>query len=139
MLELYSLLILMFLGATSLLTLPFVLNNKSLFSRNYFLLILFMCSFSFLLYKFSAHNAELKMWLTQGREHYLLQEKFDQLGGVEGVIVRIKAKLAEHPEDVQGWIILAKLYHAKHDEAHAKAAITKVQQLEPQNPEMILK
>lgn len=136
MIELYCLFILMFLAALSIVAIPFLMTHQSLISRPFLILILFIGTFSFVFYAFTGNSLDLKLWLTEGREHYLLQEKFDDLGGVEGVIARIKVKLKAHPDDAKGWFILGKLYKAKQDEVKAKEAFQKAHLLQPQDKEM---
>lgn len=67
----------------------------------------------------------LTNWLKQGREHYELMVQFNQLGGVDGAILKVQERLALHPEDAEGWRILGKLYLSKGDTAKADWAFGK--------------
>lgn len=132
---LYSLLILMLLCALALLAVPFV-ANKSFISRSFLIITLLTIAFSGLLYRTTFNPEALNQWFTTGAKHYQLAEKLDQLGGIDGVIVRIKKKLEDNPEDATGWIILGKLYLAQHNYNDAKIALQKARELHPQNDEI---
>lgn len=75
-------------------------------------------------------------WLSGGKQHYLLVEQFDKLGGVDGAISKIEQKLKEDATNSKGWIILAKLYMAKKDETKAILALQKARDLEPNNQQI---
>lgn len=135
MLMLYGLLSLMLLGGLGLLSVPFV-TNKTLLSKQFFGAMLFTVLFSLGFYQFLSHPTTLKTWLTQGREHYQLREKLEQLGGIDGVITRIQSKLAEKPTDAQGWFILGKLYLATQRNNEAFAAFAKAYSLQPNQAEI---
>jgi cytochrome c-type biogenesis protein CcmH/NrfG len=55
---------------------------------------------------------------------------FQELGGFDGTIARIKEKLKQNPNDARGWQILGKLYLAKGDTRAANKALTKARQLD---------
>lgn len=127
---LYSLIILMLACGICLLTIPFIIT-KTLFSRYFFISALFVILFSLSLYQLTGNHTALKQWITQGEKHYQLQQEVKQLGGFAGIIKRIKKKLAENPEDAEGWFILGKLYLANHDYNNAIDALGKAVKLRP--------
>ena len=127
---LYSLIILMIAFSICLLMVPFI-KTKTSFSNHFLLSALFVILFSLSLYQFTGDHAALKQWLTQGEKHYQLQQEIKQLGGFAGIITRIKKKLAENPEDAEGWFILGKLYLANHDYNDAIDALGKAVKLRP--------
>ena len=135
MFTLYCLLILMMIAALAMLLIPF-LRNHSLKFKNYFFLAISVVIAAFLLYAYSGNKSALVFWFNQGKEHYQLQEKFDALGGVDGIITKIEAKLENNPRDAQGWFILGKLYFAKHEYKTALTALTNAHELEPQDKEI---
>lgn len=74
---------------------------------------LFIACISLSLYQFSGNKIGLNYWLTRGKEHYLLMQQFQALGGLDGMIAKVKQRLAENPNDMQGQEILKKLLAAK--------------------------
>lgn len=74
--------------------------------------------------------AGLKNWLGGGAEHYQLLVQFQQLGGVKGAIASITARLTNDPENVEGWLLLGKLYLADHNDAAAEAAFARARALQ---------
>lgn len=139
MYTLYSLQVLMLLSALSMLALPLIIThdgNRFIIARNFLILSLLIAVCTFTLYRLSGNHTALQQWLEHGKQHYQLQIQLDQLGGVDGIIERIKKKLAANPQDAQGWLILGKLYLAKHDQAKAKAVLTKAHELQPENQEI---
>jgi len=132
---LYSLLILMTASGVCLLAVPFIATH-SIASKYFFLSALFIILFSMGLYQFSSDHTALKQWLTHGKKHYQLQQEVNQLGGIGGIIQRIKKKLAANPEDVAGWFILGKLYLANQDYDEAKKSLDKAYKLRPHDPQI---
>jgi cytochrome c-type biogenesis protein CcmH/NrfG len=126
--SLYGLLFFMIVSALYLLIIPFV-KKRAPWRVFFFLAGAFVVS-AFSLYHLSGNKKELANWLAEGKKHYQLQSTFEQLGGVDGAIVRIKSKLAEKPNDTTGWLILAKLYLAKNDKANANDAFNKAKELQ---------
>src|SRR3990167_11245233 len=104
---LYSLLILMLSSALALLALPFLIN-KTLFSRYFLMTALFIILCATGLHYILEDNSALQQWLAHGKQHYYLQEEVDRLGGIDKIISQIKQKLAAHPDDAEGWLILGK-------------------------------
>lgn len=136
MFMLYSVLLAMFLSGLGLLTFPFIIHRSAISLRSYIGMVLLILTLSFGLYSVQDHQG-LKRWLGGGREHYQLVESFYRLGGLEGVIARIEQRLVVDPDDSHGWLILGKLYLASHDCVKAKIALTKANQLQPDNAEII--
>jgi len=130
MITLYALLLLMLISALALLAIPFF-KNKMLTS--YLVFCILFAGFSFTLYFHFGQNPGLKQWLTQGKQHYQLQEEFIKLGGTDAVIERIQNKLKTNPNDAEGWFILGKLYLSKQDKKKALHALTKAHHLQPEN------
>lgn len=88
-------------------------------------LLLYQISFSFfaiVFYIATTNLTALQQWLNGGMQHYQLLTQFEELGGLEGAITKVKDRLSSHPEDVKGWNLLGKLYMAKHDEKQARLA-----------------
>jgi cytochrome c-type biogenesis protein CcmH/NrfG len=132
---LYSLLALMLLIALSLIAIPFI-KNTEFKTKGFLTFVITTTLFSFILYSFSGNKPGLKLWLTQGKKHYQLENEVNQMGGIDGVIASIQKKLETNPDDVQGWTILGKLYLAKHDYASAEVVLKKAHQLAPDNQQI---
>jgi|GEM_PF-4934929 len=111
---LYLLLILMLVAALSLLAIPF-LKNKALSSKNFLAGALFILLAATGLYALTSDQPALHQWLTKGKQHYQLLIEYNELGGIDGIIERVKKKLAANPNDKQGRQILDKLYEMKGD------------------------
>ena len=123
------------MAALSLLAIPYV-KTQTLFSRGFLLASLFTLVFALSLYQFTGNHLALKEWLAHGKKHYALQDQMNQMGGYEGIIARIKKKLALHPNDVKGWVILGKLYLANENYADALDALSKAHALQPNDLEI---
>ncbi len=132
---LYSLLVLMLMTGIGLLSIPFI-TTQTVSSKYFLFSTLFVTLFSLGLYQWSSNQPALKQWLTQGKAHYQLQQEINQLGGFAGMIHRIKTKLANNPDDAEGWFILGKLYFADQDYDEAKKALGKAYQLRPNDPKI---
>lgn len=137
MFKLYGLFSLMLIGAISLLAIPFIKNRQKNSFSYFFIISLLMIVLSSLFYKNSGDQTALNQWLTQDKQHYELLVKFNELGGIDGIIARIQKKLAINPEDAQGWFILGKLYLAKKNNTAAAAAFKKAHALSPQHAEIL--
>lgn len=129
---LYGLLLLMLLIALVIIAVPFV-TKKPMRLGGYLIIVLLTFLFAFGFYQFSGNKQALYQWLTVGRQHYKLLETFNKLGGVDGAISRITAKLIQEPNDAEGWFILGKLYLSKEDTIRAEAAFSKAHELAPDN------
>lgn len=136
MLMLYSFLIIMALVAIGIISIPF-LKNSTLKSKNAILISLFILCFSFIVYQFSGNKSALKKWITQGKQHYQLQNQVIELGGIDAIIENIKQKLKNNPDDAKGWFILGKLYYSQHNYEAAKVVLKKAHELEPDNVEIM--
>lgn len=136
MLMLYSFLIIMALVAIGIISIPF-LKNSTLKSKNAILISLFILCFSFIVYQFSGNKSALKKWITQGKQHYQLQNQVIELGGIDAIIENIKQKLKDNPDDAKGWFILGKLYYSQHNYEAAKVVLKKAHELEPDNVEIM--
>lgn len=132
---LYGLFTLMLACGIGLLSLPFI-ASKTITSRYFLLSAFFLIVFSLGLYQFSGNQTALKQWLSAGEKHYQLEQEVDQLGGLTGMIARIKNKLATNPNDTEGWFILGKLYLANQNYHEAKEAFTKASALQPNDREI---
>lgn len=127
---LYSLLFLMLVIAILLLAIPFI-KNKSASIQAFLMIALIMIVFAGGLYSLTSNHAALEEWLLHGKEHYQLLLEYQQLGGLEGLITKVNAKVKENPNDAQGWYILGKLYLMKQDLPNARKALEKAHQLKP--------
>ena len=118
MYTLYSLLALMLIVAFCLLFLPIFStdtrsdSNDFIFSK--IIIFSIFSIFSFSLYFFLNNTTMLAQWINHGQQHYQLSVDYNQLGGIDGIIAKIKERLAQNPADQQGRIILEKLYRLKH-------------------------
>jgi cytochrome c-type biogenesis protein CcmH/NrfG len=134
MIQLYILIACMLIGALCLIALPFFLNKKqqraSLF-KGYFIVALLFIVLAVELYHSLHNQTALKQWLTRGRQHYDLLVKFNDLGGLEGVVTKVQKRVQSMPNDAQGWFILGKLYFIQKDYTKAKAALKKAHALLP--------
>jgi len=130
---LYCMLIFMVVIALTILSIPFIKNHQ-LTKFVYSAIAVILLSTS--LYGIFGSRQALQQWYAHGKEHYQLMEEYHQLGGVDGIIERIKMKLANHPNDAAGWFILGKLYLAKHDDENAKQAFIRAHELAPENQQI---
>lgn len=86
-----------------------------------------------LLYALFGHERAWHNWQKYGRAHYELMNQVQQLGGLPGLIQGVKARLAQNPNDITGWQLLAKLYAANHEPQQAKEALLQVERLQKNN------
>jgi len=135
MFVLYVTLLIMMVASLGIIAVPYVLN-KANFGRGFIWVSVLFTLFAMGLYYLSGDKHALSQWITKGKAHYQLVETFNQLGGIEGMIARIKLKLKASPEDAEGWLILGKLYLAKADRLEAKAAFSKAHELKPQDEQI---
>ncbi len=135
MLILYVLLTLLCMSALGLLAIPFM-RNQALLSKDFFIIGLIATVFSFSIYHYFGQSAAVSTWFAQGKNHYKLMTEVDRLGGIDGIITRLKNKLEANPNDAQGWLILGKLYYAKQDFSLATQAFAKAHDLQPEDPEI---
>jgi cytochrome c-type biogenesis protein CcmH/NrfG len=98
-------------------------KNKQIFSIPFFIISFFIIIFSLTMYYKLGNMNGLNHWLATGRHHYELLVQVERLGGIDGIIKRLHAKLQENPNDVKGWEILAKLYSAKGDQVNAEKSL----------------
>jgi cytochrome c-type biogenesis protein CcmH/NrfG len=126
---LYLLIVFLLTAALSITAIPFI-QNRSLLSKNFLAVMIFMILFPLSLYFFCGDKAALKHWLTQGEQHYQLQTQVETLGGIDGIISRVKEKIKADPNDPKGWFILSKLYSMKHEDKLAKEALYKANKIE---------
>lgn len=122
MLLFYFMIFCLLLTAVLVIAIPF---GRQIFSKEFFLISIFMIVFSVVLYGMIGDSKGLQQWLMTGRNHYELLTQVERLGGIDGLITRLENKLAENPEDSKGWNILAKLYLAKGDQENAERALMK--------------
>lgn len=121
-----------FMGlAFLLLALPFKLTNKPVLSKEYTVLVSFTALFVCMIYAFTGNYAGLSQWYAHDKVHYQLQTQIQSLGGINGIIAKIQAKLAADPNDAQGWFILGKLYFSLNNKPEALKALTKAHHLAP--------
>lgn len=84
------------------------------------------------LYSLFGHERAWHQWQQHGRAHYELMAEVQQLGGLPGLIQGVNARLAQNPNDVQGWQLLAKLYTANHEPEKAAMALQQAKHLQQQ-------
>jgi tetratricopeptide (TPR) repeat protein len=126
MLTLYLALLAMLLTALATIASAF----KFELSKSFLVVASLTLTVAFGLFHISNNTTGLRMWLTEGKAHYDLLVAFQELGGFDGTIARIKEKLKQNPNDARGWQILGKLYLAKGDTRAANKALTKARQLD---------
>jgi cytochrome c-type biogenesis protein CcmH/NrfG len=126
MLTLYLTLIAMTIAAMAIIAIPF----KFHFSKSFLAVLSLTLTVAFGLFHISNNTQGQRQWLTEGKAHYDLLVAFQELGGFDGTITRIKEKLKQNPNDARGWRILEKLYLAKGDTRNANKALMKANQLE---------
>ena len=120
MMSLYIAIGILLVCAISILVIP----TLKLSSKPY-LPVFFVISFSVFMYFLSGRAPSLQQWVTQGKQHYNVQVQVQNLGGINGIIEKIKLRLQDNPNDTKGWLILAKLYHDNHQDDLAKQAMQK--------------
>lgn len=120
----YSFIFLLLFAGVLLIAIPFI-KNKTLLSKSFFVMLIFVVIFSLGLYFTLGSSNHLRNWQTKGRDHYALLVQMEQLGGIDGMIAQIKQKLAVNPEDKKGWFILGRLYLAKNDRENAEKAFAR--------------
>lgn len=119
---LFVLFMLLLVSAFCLLFLPPLRAHCHLLCREHIILSMLTMAFTFSFYLLSSHPFVLNQWLKYGQPHYQLLMEYEQLGGINGIIFKIKRRLAKNPNDRQGWLILGKLYKYKHDNKAAEKA-----------------
>lgn len=135
MLHLWLLLSLMVIASLCIIVVPFVVHN-AIFSKSFLLVSALMVLASVGIYQLLGDKPALNQWITNGKDHYRLLETVNQLGGIDGLIARVKQKLQADPLNAQGWFILGKLYLSKEDNKAAYAAFSKAHELQPKNDEI---
>lgn len=135
MLILYIVLSLMLISALSLLAIPFFWH-RTLHAKHFLMIAILFSISAFSIYQFSGNKPALRYWLAEGKTHYQLQETIEALGGIKGMITRMKTKLKANPSDSAGWFILGKLYLTQSDTKQAAAAFKKAHELQPDNQEI---
>lgn len=132
MLTLHSIQLAMLVVATLLLLAPRWFNKTGK-SKAGIIASIFLVIFSVGCY-FVSYDRGLPQWFAYGEEHYFLQQKLNDLGGVDSIIAQIKQRLANNPDDTAGWNILGKLYLSQQNYPAAKAAFAKAKHLSPDHP-----
>jgi cytochrome c-type biogenesis protein CcmH len=132
MFSLWLLLLLMLIASLCLIVVPFVIHN-AIYSKSFLLVSLIIVVMSLGLYHLTGNKPALNQWITTGKDHYRLLETVNQLGGINGLIARVRHKLEADPHNAQGWFILGKLYLSKEDNKAAYAAFSKAHELQPEN------
>jgi cytochrome c-type biogenesis protein CcmH/NrfG len=134
---LYGLLLLMVVGAFTLLAIPYYQGKiRWALPASYWFIATGTALVAFTLYYFSGNHQALAFWFAEGKQHYELLGKIDELGGIDGVIFRIQEKLKQNPADAEGWFILGKLYLSKQNAVAAKEAFSKAHALKPDDVEI---
>lgn len=104
--------------------------------KHFWVIALLFVLFAGGLYFFTTPFSALKAWHDQGKAHYDLLVEYQKLGGLDGMIAKVKTKLKTNPNDAMGWFILGKLYLMKNDPLHAKKALQKAHQLNPDDKQI---
>ncbi len=104
MTTLYLLLACLLVICLSAASIPFIRNKKS-----FGLVALTISVFVMGIYYINTPFANINAWLQSGASHYALMQEFEDLGGVDGAIKRIEARLAVNPNDETGKALLQKL------------------------------
>lgn len=125
----------MLILALALFSIPFI-KNKSLFTKSFFIPAILTTALAMTLYHYNSNNTALQQWLSYGKEHYNLLVNFNDMGGLNGMITRIKQKLEANPNDAQGWFILGKLYLSQQNYPAAKTAFDKAHSLNPNDDQI---
>ncbi len=121
---------LMIMLTPSIKTSGFIANFKS---PAQILYLLFFVAATFVFYQYWGASKQLSAWYSHGKSHYQLMTEFQQLGGVNGMIEKIKVRLVKNPGDPQGWYILGRLYMADNNPNAAKRAFEHAMTLDPSN------
>ena len=101
--------ILLLVSALTIVAIPFVKHQQSLLSKPYLIISSSIVLTSIVLYFNFGQASALKTWLSYGKNHYELAVKVEELGGIDGLIARLKKKLEGHPNDKKGLEMLRKL------------------------------
>lgn len=136
MILLYVLFGLLLLSALGVLAIPFIRSTHSVLSKDFIAISIITILFSVVLYQSFGQTSAVRLWFTEGKNHYNLMIELQQLGGIEGIITRLQDKLSANPNDAKGWFILGKLYYSKHDYEAARAAFAKAHELKPDDAEI---
>lgn len=112
------------------------MQNKKIFSRKFLSIILvFLIGVGGLYFYFNQLKS-IQTWQTHGKAHYQLLTEVDQLGGIDVIIARIQERLKNNPDDIQGWIILSKIFISLHRYGDAKKTLHQAELLQPGNEEV---
>lgn len=109
---------------------PLFCDKDQIHYGNWLFLLLPFVTGTLFLYALFGHERAWHQWQQQGRAHYELMNQVQQLGGLPGLIQGVKARLAQNPDDITGWQLLAKLYTANHQPQQAKEALLQVERLQ---------
>lgn len=127
----YLALIFMLLLAISFLGIFYYRNKKNISLYSFFILSFLFIILSLGGYHLCGDAKELKAWYRFGEKQYEFMMAYERLGGINGMIARLKRQLAEDPDNIDALVILGKLYLAKLDYVPAEAAFHHALELKP--------
>ena len=76
-------------------------------------------------------------WQQQQERAPQVQQLLSELKSPEQIISRLKKRIAEKPNEVQGWFLLGRLYMSQNRFIEAAAAFVKAEQLQPNDPTIL--
>ena len=132
----YLVLISMLLIAISFLSVFYYRNKKNISMHSFFILSFLLIILSLSAYQLCGDAKELKSWYRFGEKQYEFMMAYERLGGINGMIARLKRQLAEDPDNIDALVILGKLYLAKLDYVPAEAAFNHALDLKPGDPQI---
>lgn len=66
------------------------------------------------------------------------QRGSDGMPSLEELVARLEQRLAQHPDDGEGWMMLGRTYFATGEREKAEQALARAYELEPEDPQVIL-
>lgn len=104
------------------LVIPLMKNNRYFLCKDKYLVFYILSAFIVIIFCFYPSKKELiayANWQKSGETHYNLMVQYEALGGLEGLITKVKAKIKANPNDKTGYFILNKLLMLKNAEKKA--------------------
>ncbi len=132
----YLLLALMLLTAIGLVSIFYYRNKNNISIYSFFILAFLLIILSISGYQFYGNASQLKSWYRFGEKQYEFMMAYERLGGINGMIARLKRQLASDPNNIDALVILGKLYLAKLDYVPAEAAFKQALSLKPNDPQI---
>lgn len=115
-------------------------TSTSYRKSNYFVAICLLFIFpiaALILYWQLGSSQQVVQWLHSKQQAAVVQTEITQFGSTENIIVALRSKLQQNPNSARGWYLLGKLYLSQQQFSAAAAALSKADQLKPNDVEIM--